>query len=258
MKIRISVVLVALCALGIAAADAQVTLYYDRAAWEAATLQAATEDLEGFVADVDFRPEGTTVQLAVGEIGQIGLDEAFRNFVDVPPLVFTDHNGTAYVSGFVNFPPVGDGPAPAAAAPNAGDVAPPRPEGAGTGGTDVRLQFAAPVHAFGADFFDCGSAEVLVVDLLDAGDNPIATLDCEGFQPFMGFVSQGSGVSALLFRSKYSIVGGTGEGFGMDDIAIGTRVYAQAIPALSTLGFAALASLLAGAGFLLARKRRAA
>lgn len=259
MRIRTVLLLLPLAVASLpAAAEAQIDLYYSRAAWEAATGQIlGSDDFSTFGSDIFFRPEGVTVSTGVGRIGEVGQNLDFRNFVDVAPLVFSDNNGTSHASCAVNHPEPPDAPQPASPGGLPEDTAPARAGEGGEDGTDIILAFSQATRAFGADFFGCGTGEVLEIDLLDAGGQAMATLDCTGNQPFMGFVSRGPYVSSLRFRSKNYDPGCGCEGFGMDNL-IAREPLVLTIPTLSTVGFALLALLLAGAGLLLARRRRVA
>src|SRR5688500_18238474 len=90
---------IAICAA--APAQAVIIFFTSEAAWSvAAGSPTFDEDFEGFAADTSFRfapvaLDGMTIQ-------QEGTNFDFRNFVDVPPLQFTDNNGTSHASIFVN------------------------------------------------------------------------------------------------------------------------------------------------------------
>ena len=172
-------------------AAAAPTPFDDRPTWLTAIGGApdATEDFEGFVADTEFRTQ--TVALAVGTIEQIGTDENFRNLVEVPPLQFTDNNGTSHASCFTN-----------AAEPPGNPL-----------GTTVELTFSSPVSAWGADFTGVLGGEFLAV-ALDADGSIIGTLTPTSQDQFLGFAAgPGESVTKVILSSQNITPGGGGRGF---------------------------------------------
>lgn len=242
-----------------ALANAAIVQYDDRAAWDGASGGAElTEDFESFGADTPFRPEGTTVPTALGTMGEAGIDTAFRNTVDVAPFKFTDNNGTQNASCFVNAPearnaePVLDG-AEEETAPGVID---------GIIGTGIRLDFDAPVGAFGVDVSGALGAETLVIDVLDAGDAVLGSLaiTSNDIDQFLGFVADGGEeVAAVEFRAGILIAGGTGEGFTIDNlVSVGAGPPPPGlidIPTLSTYGIAIMVLMLTGAAIFFVRRR---
>ncbi|MDX1746669.1 MAG: hypothetical protein R3324_12080, partial [Halobacteriales archaeon] len=189
-------------------ASAAIVEYTDRTAWTTAIGGSAdySEDFSGFASDTPFRPEGTTVSVSMGTLGQEGTDENFRNFVDVAPFLFTDNNGTSHASCFVN-----------------------SPEGSNPEGTTVRLAFTEPMSAFGADFNGTLGGELLVIDVVDVdGTTVLGTLGPPPSQnSFLGFVADaGERAGSVVLRSQNLSPGGAGKGFGMDNLA--SVVQAQA------------------------------
>lgn len=223
-----------------AAAEAAIDTYYDRSTWltDIGGTPDLEEDFSGFAADTDFRPEPTTVTVAMGTIGQIGTDEAFRNLVEVPPFLFTDNNGTNHASCFTN-----------------------SPEGANPG-TMVEIVFDSPVSAWGADFYGTIGGELLSIDIIEDGSGSVlGTIAPPGVQDsFMGFIADaGEQIGSVILRSTNTDPGGLGEGFGMDDLATaalgGPGVPVQEIPTLAPVGLAALVLALLAAAFLALRRR---
>jgi len=193
-------------------ASAAIVQYDNRSAWEgdAGTVDLS-EDFEGFNVDTPFV---NPLAIGVGAISQELVDAAFRNFVDVPPFMFTDNNGTKHASSFVNHieasPGISHAPADAETAPPTAELQ--------TFGTNVRITFSSPVSAFGADFSGVLGGELLAIDVIGAGDVVLGTLLPANNDTFLGFVADaGESVESVLCRSQNLSPGSGGEGFGMDN-----------------------------------------
>ncbi len=220
-------------------AGAAIVQYDDRAAWEAAAGGPPdfTEDFEGFAADVDFRPEPTTVAIAMGTIGQVGLDLSFRNKVDVPPFDHSDNNGTSHASCFTNFPEV---------------VFP---------GTNVEIVFTENVSAWGAELTEAREGEFVSVDAVEAGTGTVlgSVEVSDNGTVFLGFVADaGEEIGSVFIRSTNFNPGGFGEGFGMDDIVVvnaAPDVPLVEIPTMTQVGLVLFVVLLIGASLLVLRRR---
>lgn len=181
------------CLLALAVpSHATVMTYTDAAAWNAAVTPGGStmyfEDFQGFVQDTSFRTSAVVGSFFT--IVQQGSRD-FRNLVDVPPFEFSDNNGTAHASVFTDY-----------------------------GTTTVKMSFTSPVFAWGADFFDAGSDEMLDLDLVAPGGGILATLQVPGGNSFFGFVSTGpvQSVGGIVFKSRIDDIGSGGEGFGLDNV----------------------------------------
>jgi uncharacterized repeat protein (TIGR01451 family) len=195
---RAIVVVLALGFLVPALAQGAIVQYNDRAAWLAAIggTPDAQEDFQGFAVDTLFRAAPVTI--AIGTIGQAGLDQAFRNQVDAPPFEFTDNNGTTHASCFVNFPDAGAGSE-----------------------TNVEIVFSQPVTAWGGDFNGVLGGELLAVDVDGSQEVILGTLLPAAQDTFLGFVADaGEQIDLVIFRSQNQNPGGGGEGFGADNFAV--------------------------------------
>jgi hypothetical protein len=174
----------------------RVRTYGTLTSWtSAAGGPVVTEAFTGFSSDLQFRT--VTRSLAGGmRIRQTGTDENFRNEIDVPPLVFSDNNGTAHASSFVNFP-----------------------EGASPG-TQVVVDFTRPVRAVSFQTWGANSSEGVIVELRNGSTIlETATLtDTDG--AFVGFVLPRLAATSMRFRSASLTVGSGGEGFGLDNIRV--------------------------------------
>jgi hypothetical protein len=194
-RILLPTMVVLALALRPALGRADVIVFTSRSAWQAAVAGHPTflEDFEEFKADTQFRT--VTVDVGPFTLHQQGSG-SFRNFIDVPPLVFPDNNGTAHASMFTNF-----------------------------GTTTVDLTFKTPVVGFGGDFFGAESGELLNIDLIGAGGNVLAAVPVTVDTGFFGFVTNPEqAVDQLTFRSRTNIPGAFGEGFGLDNVAGATVV----------------------------------
>jgi uncharacterized repeat protein (TIGR01451 family) len=180
-----------------ALAQGAIVQYDDRASWLAAVggTPDVEEDFQGFTVDTSFR--AAPVAISMGTIAQVGLDQAFRNLVDVAPFEYTDNNGTTHASCFVNYPDSGPGSE-----------------------TNVEVTFSAPVSAWGADFNGILGGELLAIDVDGTTEAVIATLLPTAGDTFLGFVATaGEQIDKVIYRSQNQNTGGAGEGFGSDNFA---------------------------------------
>lgn len=181
----------------VAASQSAITWYSDRTLWNAAVgATSFSEDFSSFGVDTEFRTVG--VGIAGGTIQAEGVDTTnFRNLVDVPPLGFTDNNGTANASSYVN---AAEGTAP---------------------GRQIRLTFSAINQAFGFETWGAASGERVTVEAYN-GAVLVGSFDItnNGNGIFTGYHLTGSDVAtSVRWRSTNVTVGTGGEGFGMDNLA---------------------------------------
>jgi hypothetical protein len=204
------------------AASGALSFYSDRATWQAASGPATwVESFAGFASDTSFAT--ASVALAGMTIGREGPEAGLTNFIDVPPLAFAGGSSTSQAELFTNF--------------DEGDLI----------GTQVRIAFAQQNRAFGFSAWAAADFEDAVLEVFDGatlrGTSPVPA----GDGAFLGYVlTGGDAATSVRFRSATLIVGTTGEGFAIDDLAV------VAVPEPATwitlgLGLAAL---------LLAARRR--
>jgi hypothetical protein len=188
-------------------AQGAIVVYTTLANWQAAVGPAdIAEDFSGFTVDTDFKP--AAVAINGGTIGQVGTNTAaFRNLIDVPPLAFTDNNGTTHASSFTNFDE------------------PTFPK------INVELVFTTPVSAYGWQTWGAASGEMVDVDVVDTGGTVLATIQlANGLGDFRGFnATAGEQIGKLVFRSRNLTLGQGGEGFGLDNL-IGKTAEAGCYP----------------------------
>ena len=180
-------------------ASAVIVTFNTRAAFDAAVGGGQlSENFSGFAADTEFR----TVPVAANGfvIQREGVDTTnFRNLIDVPPLAFTDNNGTANASSYTN---AAEGASP---------------------GAQVRISFPVAARAFGADFYNTTIGEGLVLEAFSGaaslGSFPIPLVANGG--AFFGVAGNaGESITSFQLRSQNLTPGSGGEGYGMDDVAV--------------------------------------
>jgi hypothetical protein len=203
-------------------AFAVVQFFTSRAAWQAAAGPASfSEDFSGFAADTPFH--SSPVALSGMTISREGPEAGLTNFIDVPPLMFVGGSGTAQAELFTNFN-----------------------EGSNIG-TQVRVAFNQTNRAFGFDSWAAGDFEDANLEIYNGAALVGSQTVPAGNNVFLGYVLSGGDVATWVrFASATMIVGTTGEGFAIDNLA------GAAIP---EPGSAALASIAMGAA--LAVRRRA-
>jgi hypothetical protein len=194
--------------IGVATSEAGILFFTNQATWSAAAgTPSFNEDFSSFATDTSFRT--APVMLQGMSIQQEGSNPTnFRNEVDVVPLSFSDHNGTANASVYVN---------------HAESTDP---------GVQVRITFNSLNAALGFQTWLAADAEIAVLDVLH-GTTLLGSRDLtNGLGDFLGYVlTSGDTATSVLFYSKNLTVGTGGEGFGLDNVA---AVNAFAMPEPTT------------------------
>jgi hypothetical protein len=176
-------------------AVAVVNFFTNRATWEAAAGPATfSENFSGFVADTSF--QNAPVALNGMTISREGPEPGLQNFVDVPPLMFSGGSGTAQAELFVN-----------------------TNEGMNIG-TQVRIAFAALNKAFGFESWEAVGLEGAVLEVYN-GATLLGSQNLGGADAaFLGYTLTGGDVAtSVRFRANLLIVGTSGEGFAIDNLA---------------------------------------
>jgi len=203
-------------------ANAAIIWLSDIGSWNASTGGAAmTEDFSGFGVDTQFRSQ--SVAINGGTIRQLGTDHGFRNTIDVPSLDFSDNNGTANASMFVDKDPT-------------------------TSPTTVEILFDTPQSGFGFNAWGARDGEGVAVQAYNGNTFIGAAGVLPGDGIFHGFIIPDG---PLVDRVVFVAVSGngtpaSGEGFGMDNL-----VYADAVPEPATMALLGL-----GAAAVLRRRNR--
>jgi hypothetical protein len=177
-------------------AKAGIIFFNSRTAWQAAAGNPSfIEDFSGFAADTPFRTSpvalnGMTIQQEGPSLGV-----PLRNVIDVPPLTFSEGNGTSAAQLITNFP-----------------------EGADPG-TQVRIAFVQPNSAFGFESWQANSAEGAVLEVFDGATLLGSQVLTNGDGAFLGYVLTGGDTATLIrFGSATLLPGSAAEGFAIDNL----------------------------------------
>lgn len=163
-------------------------------AWQAAVQGSSqfSQTFQEFTEDTYFQ----TAALRVGpfSLQQIGRDPTFglfQNFIDVPPLQFTDNSGVTNAALYTKF-----------------------------GVVTVAMNFSLPVFGWGANFYDAETGELENLVLTGTGGTVIATVPVTVNTGFFGFViSPSEGIAGITFESRLDIPDPTvGQGFGLENV----------------------------------------
>lgn len=198
------------------AGRAAATFHPHRAAWTAALPSGApfSEDFSSFAADAPFH----TVPVAIGggAISREGPEPGLSNYVDVLPLTFPGGSGTNQAEVFVN-----------------------TLEGMNVG-TNVRITFAQPNLAFGFDVWEAVGLEGARLEIYNGAALLGSQVLPGGNGAFVGYtLTGGETATSVLFRANSLIVGTSGEGFAIDNLA-GIAVPEPTAGALLLVGTAIL------------------
>jgi hypothetical protein len=171
-----------------------VTTFTSLQAWQAAVSGSPqfSANLQNFTRDTYFQT--AAVNLGVFAIQQVGQDSVFglfQNFIDVPPLQFTDNDGGTNAAMYTKF-----------------------------GIITVNMTFKSPVFAWGANFYGARSGELLNMVLTAPGGGVIATVPVSVDAGFFGFAtSPATSISQITFQSQLdNPVQSFGQGFGLENV----------------------------------------
>jgi Abnormal spindle-like microcephaly-assoc'd, ASPM-SPD-2-Hydin len=171
-----------------------VTKFTSVQAWQTA-VQGSPQFAEGFQ---EFNRD-TYFQTGVLNVGpfslqQVGHDPTFgnfQNFIDLPPLQFTDNSGVANAALYTKF-----------------------------GVVTVDMKFSLPVFAWGANFYGAESGELENLVVTGLHGNLIATIPVTVDTGFFGFViSPSEEISDITFESRLDNPDPTvGQGVGLGNV----------------------------------------
>ena len=137
-----------------------------------------------------------TVPVTAGPftLEQVGHDPIFgdfRNFIDVPPLEFTDNSGVTNAAMYTKF-----------------------------GINTVDMTFSNPVIGWGANFFGAETGELENLVLMAPGGGVIDTIPVTVDTGFFGFVTNPTQpVGQIIFESRIDNPDPTvGQGFGLENV----------------------------------------
>jgi hypothetical protein len=186
----------AACTLVAAPASGAINFFTNQATWLAAVPggPSFSENFSGFAADTPFH--SAPVALNGMTISREGPEQGLSNYIDVPPLVFSGGSGTAQAELFTN-----------------------TNEGANIG-TQVRIAFVAANKALGFNSWEAVGLEGSVLEVYN-GATLLGSQNLGGASAaFLGYVLTGGDVAtSVRFRSNLLIVGTSGEGFAIDNLA---------------------------------------
>jgi len=210
-------VVVSLFTLALVSSSAQVTLgaatitYTSLATWQAAVSGSSqfSETFSGFAADTYF--QATSLNVGPFSLEQIGFDPIggdFRNFIDVPPVEFSDNSGATNAAMYTKF-----------------------------GVLTVNMVFGSTVYGWGANFYGAQSGELLNMVLYGVGGGTSGTVQVTLDTGFFGFVTSGprEQIARIEFRSRLNNPDPfVGQGFGLENV-VGAYNSGAAVPEPSSL-----------------------
>jgi hypothetical protein len=171
-----------------------VTTFTSLQAWQAAVTQSwqFSTNFQSVTRDTYFQTE--TVSFGPFSLQQIGTDPTFgffQNFIDVPPLQFTDNSGVTNAALFTKY-----------------------------GINTVEMTFSSPVFAWGANFYGAQTGELWNLVLTATGGGVVATVPVTVDTGFFGFVlSPAQGLNGVTFESQIQNPDPTvGQGAGLESI----------------------------------------
>lgn len=185
--------------------QAGIVTYSSLASWQAAVAGHAqfSEDFSEFTQDTYFQTVSVTAgPFTLAQIGHDPIFGDFRNYIDVPPLDFTDNSGVTNAAMYTKF-----------------------------GINTVDLTFSSPVFAWGANFYGAESGELDNLVLTAVGGGSAGTVPVTVDTGFFGFVtSPAVGISKITFQSRINNPDPTvGQGFGLENV-VGAAVTAAPEP----------------------------
>lgn len=220
--------LLSLCCLVSFNALAQITTFSDRTAWEAAAGDiCATEDLESFTEDTEFRTAPLQLNGFTIAAEGAGVSSAtFYNIVDFPPyntldLPLSSHDGSSYILGLTD-----------------------------NGLIELNITFDQPAYGFFAEFYATADTSGEMLGLVyDAGGTMIGSYNFTMSNETYGINSSVPFTSIKLRSQLNNQLGG--EGFGIDNISI----YCEPvpIPTISQWGLFILGLILSSMAFAFIR-----
>lgn len=171
-----------------------VTTYTSLQDWQTAVNGSSqfSTNFQGFTQDTYFQTASVNVgPFSLQQIGQDPVFGLFQNFIDVPPLQFTDNSGVTNVAMYTKF-----------------------------GVQTVNMTFASPIFAWGANFYNAQSNELVNLILTSTGSGVVATVPVTVDTGFFGFVvSPIEGLSEITFQSQIeNPLPSVGQGFGLENV----------------------------------------
>jgi hypothetical protein len=167
----------------------------NKALWQASAGPTSfRENFDSFAVDTPFRIADGPLSLNGFSIVETGSVSQSLNLIDLPPLINTtnDVNGTPFASLATDY-----------------------------GRTDIEIHFSQPARAFGGEFNEIKSPEVMVIDFFEPGGTLITTVDPAAIVGFVGFVATGSeSIGYIRMRNTVDMGTSIREAFGLDNFEI--------------------------------------
>jgi hypothetical protein len=168
-----------------------ITTFTSLQTWQAAVASSwqFSQNFQSFTKDTYFQTAPVTAgTFSLQQVGQDPIFGLFQNFVDVPPLQFTDNGGTTNAAIYIK-----------------------------SGVSTVQMTFGAPVFAWGANFYGAETGELVNLVLTTPGGVVLVTVPVTVDTGFFGFViSPIEGLSQITFTSRISNPDASvGQGFGL-------------------------------------------
>jgi hypothetical protein len=151
-----------------------------------------TENFQEFTRDNYFQTgKLKTMPFSLQQMGTDATFGGFENFVDVPPLQFTDNSGVTNAALYTKF-----------------------------GLISVDMKFNSPVFAWGANFYGAQASELVNLVVLDTSGNTISTVPVTVDTGFFGIViTPSEGIGDILFESQIENPDPSiGQGFGLEQV----------------------------------------
>ena len=171
-----------------------VATYTSASTWQAAVQGSSqfSQNFSGVEKDSYFQIAAlNTGSFSLQQVGQDPTFGLFGNFIDVPPLQFSDNDGNTYAAIYTK-----------------------------SGIVTVDMKFTSSVFAWGANFYGAEQGELLNLLLIGVQGNIIATVPVTVDTGFFGFtLSTSEAVSKITFESRLDNPDPSiGQGFGLENI----------------------------------------
>ena len=193
MTARLAVFLVGMLSVACTHA-ATIQTFTMRTPWQNAVQGAPqfTETFGSITQDTYFQEASLSLtEFSLQQVGSDPIFGDFRNFIDVPPLEFSDNDGNTNAALYTKY-----------------------------GINTVSLTFTSPVYAWGADFFGAETGELESLVLM-SGSSTIGTVPVTVNNGFFGFVvNPKQNITSITFESRLQNPDPlVGQGFSLENVS---------------------------------------